>query len=228
MVKTIYLLRGSKAESYTDFSKRIKSIAESMLSLDEISQLKLVLTENRPPSISIIPFKKDKIAAISMVAKTSDLDLKIQVDSGFIGTYHVTEALPVAYTKTWHDGQVSPGVCLLTLFKKKKSIDYPTFIDRWHNGHTPLSLELHPLWNYNRNVVESHSEHTSEFWDGIVEEHCKTRGDLLNPFKFFGRPTSIIQNMISVYKDTKSFLDYGSIEPYLAMEYWLKSSNTQH
>ena len=28
-----------------------------------------------------------------------------------------------------------------------------TFMKRWHEGHTPLSLELHPLWNYNRNVV---------------------------------------------------------------------------
>ena len=223
MVKTIYLLRGTKAESYFNFSKRIKSIAESMLTLDEVKQLKLVLTENKPPTISIIPFKKDKIAAISIVAKKSNLDLKIKDDWGFIGAYQVTEALPVAYTKTWSDGQVSPGVCLFTLFKKKKSIEYATFIDRWHNGHTPLSLELHPLWNYNRNVVESHSVNTSEFWDGIVEEHCKSRGELLNPFKFFGKPTRIIQNMITVYKDTKSFLDYGSIEPYLAMEYWLKS-----
>ena len=79
------------------------------------------------------------------------------------------------------------------------------------------------LWNYNRNTVENYSSNTIELWDGIVEEHCKTREDLLNPFKFFGKPTSIIQNMITVYKDTKSFLDYGSIEPYLAMEYWLKS-----
>lgn len=223
MIKTIYLLRGSKEESYVDFSKRIRSLAESKSSLDEIEQLKLVLTEKRPPAISIIPFKRDKIAAISIVGKKSNPDLKIQDVSGFIGSYQVTEALPVAYTKTWNDGQVSPGICLLTVFKKKKSIDYSTFIDRWHNGHTPLSLELHPLWNYNRNTVENYSSNTIELWDGIVEEHCKTRGDLLNPFKFFGKPTSIIQNMITVYKDTKSFLDYGSIEPYLAMEYWLKS-----
>lgn len=223
MHKTIYLVRGYKDESYFDFSQRILSKTESILKLGGIEQLKVVLTEDKPPAISIIPFKKEKIASIS-VANDDTVPLTvIKSMPGYQGSFQVEEALPVHYEKTWPDGQVSPGICLLTLFRKKKTIDYPTFIDRWHNGHTPLSLELHPLWNYNRNVVQSQSEGAGELWDGIVEEHCKTRDDLLNPFKFFGKPTRIVQNMISVYRDTKSFLDYGSIEPYLAMEYWLKS-----
>lgn len=223
MIKTIFLLRGSTEESYIDFSKRIKLMASSLLTLETIEQLKLVLTENKPPAISIIPFKKEKIASVSVVHDEAASIRTFENIPGFIGSFQVKEAIPIGYNKVWQDGEPTPGICLLTLFRKKKSIDYPTFIDRWHNGHTPLSLELHPLWNYNRNVVESHSLGSSEFWDGIVEEHCRTREELLNPFKFFGKPTKILQNMIMVYKDTKSFLDYGSIEPYLAMEYWLKS-----
>ena len=50
----------------------------------------------------------------------------------------------------------------------------------------------------------------------------KTRSELLNPFKFFGNPLVIIPRMIYVYTDTKLFLDYGTIEPYLVAEYWVK------
>jgi hypothetical protein len=66
---------------------------------------------------------------------------------------------------------------------------------------------------------------SSSGWDGIVEEHFRTKADLLNPFKFFGNPLTIVPNMLEVYRDTRSFLDYGTIETYLATEYHIVSSN---
>lgn len=60
-------------------------------------------------------------------------------------------------------------------------------------------------------------------WDGIVEEHFRTSSDLLNPLKFFGNPLIMVYNMLRVYFDTKSFLDYKTIETYLATEIWIKS-----
>jgi len=219
----ICLIRGSNKESYAAFKERILSLANKIAKDHQADKVKVVLTENKPPAVSIIPFKKRKIASISVVHDQNHVLNGIENFVGFSGAFEVTEALPVAYSKNWEDGMVTPGVCLLTLFRQKKSIDYTTFIDRWHNSHTPLSLKLHPLWNYNRNVVDGAVSHKAESWDGIVEEHCRTRSDLLNPFQFFGKPLGIIPNMIAVYRDTKSFLDYGSIEPYLAMEYHIKS-----
>ncbi len=144
-------------------------------------------------------------------------------EPGFAGGYAVEEAIPVAYKKNWEDGTATPGICLLTLFRQKKGIDYNSFINRWHNGHTPLSLKIHPLWNYNRNVVMEKLTNTSSEWDGIVEEHFKTASDLLNPIKFFGNPFVMVYNMLRVYFDTNSFLDYKTIEPYFATEIWIKS-----
>lgn len=223
MKKRIYLVRGNTTESYKEFKDRIFMLTDQLLSSDELSALKVVLTEAAPPGISIIPFKKKKVATISVYYKEGFLIPDFEQASGLVGEYLVTEALPVSYDKDWKDGTITPGVCLLTLFNQKKSISWDTFIDRWHNSHTPLSLKLHPLWNYNRNVVDKGAGENLEHWDGIVEEHVKTRDDLLNPFRFFGNPLRIIPNMISVYRDTKSFLDYDSIEPYLAMEYHIKS-----
>ena len=117
------------------------------------------------------------------------------------------EAIPVAYEKNWQDGEKSPGVCLLTLFQKKKRITHETFLHRWHNSHTPLSLKIHPLWNYNRNVVTEKLHDSCFDWHGIVEEHFRTSSDLLNPVKFFGHPLIMGYNMMRVYFDTNSFLD---------------------
>lgn len=222
--KQIYLIRGTEDESYNAFKERVHWETDVLVKDKTIGQLSYTLTEEAPPSISIIPFKKKKIASIT-VKKNDEKPLESLLNmSGFEGAYAVTEALPVAYERTWADEEKTPGVCLLTLFKQKKNIDYKTFLDRWHNSHTPLSLKYHPLWHYNRNVVEEKMSKDSNNWDGIVEEHMRTHSELMNPFKFFGNPLVIIPRMINVYTDTKSFLDYGTIEPYLVSEYILKSS----
>jgi hypothetical protein len=223
MIKTIYIVRGSKHESYADFKNRMFSIISIIESKYLVSSLKIVLTEKAAPLISIIPFKRKKIAIISILGEKDQTINEIEEEAGFSGKYTVKEALPVSYSKTWKDGEATPGICLLTLFNQKKNISHAVFIDRWHNGHTPLSLKIHPLWNYNRNVVENNESNNKEKWDGIVEEHFKEKSDLLNVFTFFGKPQVIIQNMIIVYRDTKSFIDYPSMQTYLAMEYHFKS-----
>jgi hypothetical protein len=222
ITKQIYLVRGTEDESYKAFTERVHWEADVLDKDKNISHLSYTLTEEAPPLVSIIPFKKKKIASIT-VKKTDEKPVESLLNMiGFEGAYAVTEALPVAYEKTWADGEKTPGACLLTLFKQKKNIDYKTFLHRWHNSHTPLSLKYHPLWHYNRNVVEEKLSDNSTAWDGIVEEHMRTRSELMNPFKFFGNPLVIIPRMINVYTDTKSFLDYGTIEPYLVAEYRVK------
>lgn len=221
--KEIYLIKDSREESYESFSKRLIELAIAVSKEEFVTQIKLIYTKEAPPKISIIPFKKEKIAAIAVIKKEDNPIEKLISEKGLVGAYLVEEAIPVAYEKDWPDKQPTPGVCLLTLFKQKKGIDYKTFIDRWHNSHTPLSLRIHPLWHYNRNVVLEKLTTDSLGWDGIVDEHMRTRSELLNPFKFFGNPLVIIPRMINVYTDTKSFLDYKTIEPYLTSEIYIKS-----
>lgn len=223
MRKEIYLVKGKPQESYSSFSERILSLVTELPETLPVDKLKVTYTMKAAPKISVIPFKKKKIAAISVFKKDDDPLHSILESPGFVGGYLVEEAIPVAYGKSWPDSSLTPGICLLTLIKQKKGLSYNDFIDRWHNGHTPLSLEIHPLWNYNRNVVKDRLVNESPGWDGIVEEQFRERSDLLNPVKFFGNPLIMPYRMWQVYADTKSFLDYKSIEPYFAHEYWVKS-----
>ena len=226
MFKEIVLLRGDHNESYENFEMRIKDQAESLMQENSFLKVKIALTVEKPPKFSVIPFKTGKISLISFYSKeeSNSIDSTIFSSlSGFSGAYKVEEALPVSYVKNWPDRALTPGVCLLTLFRKKEDLGYDTFIDRWHNGHTPLSLKIHPLWHYSRNVIHKKLSNDSEDWDGIVDEHFKSRSDLINPFKFFGNPLFIVPRMLKVYIDVKSFLDYGSIETFLTREICLKS-----
>jgi len=223
MRKEIYLLKGTHGESYEHFSKRLISLAKSVSGKNKEALTKLTVTVKAPPALSIIPFKKNKIAAFSILKPNDELIDELTHEPGFSGVYFVDEAIPVGYTKHWNDLDHTPGICLLTLFKKKRNLDYETFLDRWHNSHTPLSLRIHPLWNYNRNVVKSTLAENSEDWHGIVEEQFKTTAHLLNPIKFFGYPPLMFYHMWQVYSDTKSFLDYKTIEPYFATEIHIKS-----
>ena len=223
MRKEIYLIKGLENENYQDFSKRMLNLADQVIAGNEVDQLKVTYTLNPPPGISIIPFKKKKIAAFSLFKKKEDpIDILIKSE-GFSGAYAVEEALPVSYSKNWKDKEITPGICLFTLFKQKDGLSFDQFLDRWHNSHTPLSLKIHPLWNYNRNVVNQGLTESTFPWNGIVEEQFKTTADLLNPIKFFGNPLVMPYRMWQVYSDTKAFLDYKSIEPYFAKEIHIKS-----
>lgn len=221
MQKAISIVRGHADETYETFSSRVKEIIEGLKNENAI-RLSYTITLKAPPKGGVIPFSKEKIAVISIWSDKDDSPGFLQKQKGYSGTFKVNEALPVAYKKDWKDGEATPGVCLLTLFRQKKKIDYDTFIDRWFNGHTPLTLKIHPVYHYSRNQVSIALGDPPMFYDGIVEEHCRTRKDLINPFRFFTKSGLAIVNMIKTYFDVKSFIDYKSIETYLVAEYIVK------
>lgn len=222
MKKEIVLIKGSRDEEYASFKARMFALGSKILKAALPQALKVSLTESGPPLLSVIPFRREKCAAFSIYEGSGAKELLLGTD-GLTGIYSVEEAIPVYYEKQWKDGLPTPGVCLLTLFHQKPGIDRENFIRRWHEGHTPLSLRLHPLWNYNRNVVLQSLDAQYFWYDGIVEEQFKIRNDLLNPFIFFGPPLKVPRHMMEVWKDTRSFIDMKQIETYLAVEYHLKS-----
>ena len=73
-----------------------------------------------------------------------------------------------------------------------------------------------------RNTVDAKLSDDSMWFDGIVEEQMREERDLLNPFRFWGNPLVILPNMLKELYDTKSFIDFASMETYLATEYWVK------
>ena len=122
MVKKIYLLRSVSNENYADFSSRIIDIGKSLATREQFTAIKITLTDQPPPTISIIPFKNKKVAAISVYSVQDDLAVR-ELDN--VNCFRVDEAVPVRHSKTWPDLEHTPGVCLFTLFRKKPGITQP-------------------------------------------------------------------------------------------------------
>lgn len=221
----MYVLRGN-GERHDAWARRMRNeVSQQLLDL-EPSKLQLTVTETPPPKLSLFPFKSQPIAIFNVYDDGEDPSRFTEALRGAassVSGYEVEEAYPVAYDKEWSDGEPTPSPILLTMLRKKAGISSGDFIRRWHGGHTPLSLEIHPLWYYQRNVIREPVTEGAEPSDGIVLEACRTRADFLNPARFFGGALKMVPNMLRVAKDIKGFLDMKKTETFYATEYHLRS-----
>lgn len=216
--KWLYLLDGN-GEPHAPFTDRVRGDLATELRALGPARLKLTVTEDRPPR-SFFGFKRGPLCLVSMWGVEPAQVTPIFEELGFsYAGYEVEESAPVMYERTWADGDPTPSPILLTLLKKKPGLSNEEYIKRWHGRHTPLSLEIHPLWLYLRNVITGTVRENGKHWDGVVEEACETKNDLLQPSRFFGGPLKMLPNMIRVWADIHRFLDVPNIEVYYATEY---------
>lgn len=137
-----------------------------------------------------------------------------------VGRYAVREAVPVTYRdRNWPDGERTPGACLVSAFTRREGLDEAEFFRRWHDVHTPLSLEIHPLWSYVRNVVEKTLTPGAPEWEGIVEEQVRVLEDLTDPMRWYGSEENLERGLA----DAQSFIDFDRMECQLMSEYILRS-----
>jgi hypothetical protein len=225
IAKEQYLLRGATSTPVAEFADAVlRDLAPRLLAQDP-RPLRVTLTTRPPPRASVFPFRRSPLALISLWGGGPAGEL-----AGLLGEYgqrvegyRVQESEPVRLERGWPDGQPTPGEGLLTLLRRRPGLDDATFIRRWHGGHTPLTLEVHPVWAYVRNVVQQASVPGSPPLDGIVEEHFRRPGDLHNPLRFFGGPLWMIPNMIRVWLDIRRWLDTSDLQTYLVTEVQLRS-----
>ncbi len=215
-----------------DFERRVRHHIVPRLLRFEPEQLQVTWTAEVPPSVTFFPFERNRCALFSIWQRpgdeTSAAELKGALDAppeASCAGYLVESATPVAYDRAWPDGEVTPGTGILTLFRKRPDLDDAEFIERWHGGHTPLSLRIHPLWSYVRNRVLKPWIEGSPPLDGIVEEFCRNRSDLLNPARFFGGWTVMPLNMAKVAIDIRRFIDLSSMEVYLVRELHVRTAH---
>ena len=227
MVKYLFIIRSPESLDRDAFKSRIfNDVVPQLLQLNP-EKLKVGITEFTPPRFTILPLKATGLALVSVWGDFADAigDWRPEIASmgGSVAGYQVTESTPVAYDKTWEDGNASPGAVLLTLMKKNAKLGYEQFMSEWFGHHTPMAIRIHPLWNYIRNVVESTITEDSPPFDGIVEEHFRSLRDITNPARFFGGVFKMLPNMIKVGLHSNKFLDLSATENYLLTEFHIRS-----
>ncbi len=192
-------------------------------------RLKVTTTPDAPQRWTVIPFSSRPVALVSLDTPDRDRLHAAAMQAGLdrlheatFERFDVATSTPVEVAWTPAVGEPSPGVELLTLFRRTPGLDDETFLQRWHGVHTPMSIEIHPLRGYIRNVVQTRWPADATPLDGIVEEYFDTRRDLLNPAVFFGGALRMIPNMVRVAWDIRGFIDLATIETYWVTERWLR------
>ena len=144
MVKTIFILK-SDAVPHGLFAEQIRTEAAALLEA-EIRSLRYTVTEE-PPPFGVIPYDKSCAACLSVVSDREVVATRLRSHPFFYSACEVNEVIPVSNDADRPAVQPTPGICLLTLFNRKRSIDRGTFLHRWHNGPVPAHpspVELHP------------------------------------------------------------------------------------
>ncbi|MBN1533414.1 MAG: hypothetical protein JXA20_12170 [Spirochaetes bacterium] len=225
MHKMVFILRGERTEPVNSFRHRVLDRFIPRLLEGTAVRCKATLTAADPPRLSITPYRKERVALVSLwdgfFAGPSWAERVRNAWEGPCYGYRVEESIPLSYDRDWPPGTQTPGLGLLTLFRSRRGLCRHDFIRMWHEGHTPLGMQVHPLWNYVRNVVAAPIIPDSPELGGIVEEHFRCPGDLLDPVRFFGGFPAMIPNMVRIALDIRRWMDLGSIENYLVTEHWL-------
>lgn len=223
MDKSIFVLKSS-GERRRFASHILSEVALELLKL-EPERLKIGITIDPNLRLTVLPLKPDNLA---MISAWGIIDIQswmrcLKNSTAALSGYSVEESVPIAYRKDWPDGQLSPGIILLTLMKQNPKLKYADFIHEWHAIHTPKAMRIHPMWSYIRNVITAPLVPGSQTFEGIVEEHYRFDRDVLNPVRMFGGPLKFLPYMLEVGRHVNHFLDLRCCENYLLREYHLKS-----
>ncbi|RKX74650.1 MAG: hypothetical protein DRP60_09925 [Spirochaetes bacterium] len=222
-MRILYLIRRNNSDRDIFRNNILDFVNRSLLHLAD--EVVVAVSDILPPGLSVIPFRKDLIALITLESIKPEV-IWPEPPEGFTGAFVSEVAFPVIHKQDWKLGEKSPGAGLLTIFRQRKGLTESEFLQRWYEGHTPLTLEVHPNVGYVRNRVISDypgAGSCTETWDGIVEEQYNPPKDLLSPIRFFGGGISgMLPTMVRVYRDVKGFIDYPSIHTWLTSEYRMK------
>lgn len=223
-VKLQLLLRGSRGADPARFAERVRSVIVPRILEREPRGLKLGLADRRPPRLGVVPMRREAMGLVSIWPSPGDERLEpwltLARDAVHrASAYRVEESVPRMYRRDWPDGQDTPGVGLLTLFRRRRGLSRAELVRRWHDGHTPLALAIHPLWAYVRNVVIEGEPPL----DAIVEEHFAHPDDLLDPARFFGGALRMVPNMTRIGADIAGFIDLASLQSFLVTEHHVRT-----
>jgi hypothetical protein len=234
MEKLVYLVWAGPGVASADVGRRLRDDVGARLLACGAGSLSLCLADLEADVGGSVPIRSPESAPAAVVSLWLDsVDRRAEVEDALapvaprLAGYLVTESVPRDFDRRgWPDGARTPGVVLMTVFEKPARLTTEEFLARWHGSHTPLSLLIHPLWRYVRNVVARPLTKDAPALMGIVAEHFRSAEDLTDPMRFYGGQGSketMRANMQRVLEDVSTFLDLERTQSWVMSEYILKT-----
>lgn len=228
MEKLVYLLGdaepGEVPRARVDLRDRLLDVGAALARTGARQVSFTVADLDDPTADRMTQLNRDGLIDASVSLWLESVDQRREVESLLVplakraAGYLVTESVPRALQD--HEprpGLRSPGVALVTTFPKPERIDDETFYARWHDSHTPLSLESHPLLQYIRNSVARVLTVGAPPFRGIVSESVESPEIMASPTAFYRSE----ENRKRAVQDLLSFIDLDALSTVLMSEYSL-------
>lgn len=210
MDKHVFVWRPPESD-ITVFARAGCDAVERRLDGISFARATVHFTRVLPPRFGLVPYRRTPIALVSLRGTEAALTAARHALAklpGRLDGYVVDESVPI-------EPAANARATLITLFRKSPRVDRATFLSRWHDEHTPMAMQIHPMVGYVRNVVRSVILEGSPPWDGIVTEDFATLEDLTT-LRLFGGGARALYNALRVGRHVSTFLDLSTIANYLA------------
>ena len=135
-----------------------------------------------------------------------------------VEVWRVDARRPIAWERTWPDGEIAPGVKMVSFMRRVDDLSHEQFVRHWTERHAPLAKQHHVgLWNYTQNVVRRAYTPGGGTVDGIAELHFRSRDDF--DHKFFDSD----EGRAVIMADVKRFMAAPSPETAMMRELPLRT-----
>lgn len=214
--------RATDPAGHAAFHQRVLKARVPRLEALGPRRLRVALTEAPPPRLAAVPFMRSAAALFTVdlgpgAKAAAVLAALAPAPEEQLGAWRVDAAAPREQERRWALGARSPGVGLLSVFRRRPGLDHATFLRRWHGSHTPLTLAVHPVVAYHRCVARTPLKPSPDI-DGIVEERFGRRADLTDPRRFYGGAWAMVPNALRVAWDIATFLDVRAVRSWFVAE----------
>jgi hypothetical protein len=207
-----YLVVARSPDSNQNAHTRVLS-ALAVGASPELCAMTVTLVDGPPAPVPRVGVGGERfVALISLLGTHADalaLERALAQRGVLVAIYRARTEEPVSYERTWATGETSPGLVQITLLRRKAGLDDAQFIEAWHDVHTPLAMEIHPLWRYTRHTVTEVLTEGAPPFEGIVELHFRHDEDVTDPVRFYGGNA---ENAKRIAQDVRGWIDFGSIE----------------
>lgn len=233
MEKLIYLL-GSEADTDELRDSLLGATSDRILEDANVHELEVYVSDQEvtipnPDAYSIdYPVGPQDYMQACVSVWVDSLDDRSSIEEALasavtnIAGYSVTESMPREMRdRNWPDKQTSPGVSILTAFCEIPGQTDESFYAQWHGSHTPLTLRMHPITRYSRNVVVRPVTEGAPECRGIVIENLASIDILSNLTEFWGGSEEAAQE---VMEDMLKFIDPMRLSASLMSETIVKSA----
>jgi hypothetical protein len=147
--------------------------------------------------------------------------------------YSVVESLYRDYggnewseSRTWPDGERSPGVLTVALIQQHPDLSYDEWITRWHTRISPITERLQPRCRYVRNAVFRSLTEGAPPVAAIVEEAWPSLEHVTDPMLFYcadGDAATMSAHVTEMIEEINAFTDLSTLRSVTMSEWILKS-----